>query len=307
MFKVFAFFLASAFTGINAQPLLPNWYLENSYIDFTRNPVMSKDLMDKISSRIAKAGYKSADITISKWEMPDNTDEKIEKSPYLKLIFDNQGREVLREYTIKWIRGENSYLALFNHNNQGLVESITSYERMADDLVNGSLDYFYENGKIVKLIQSNKSTGEIIKEYSFKYDELNRLTGITGDSNPIELKYDRPDPDGKLRTLLYNDLTFFNIMYKENGRVESFSYSGGSGMLTKTEELFYVGDETFPMELVSYRKGVAAVQGREYKYSYEYKYDEFGNLTEIRYTEEQPDEKGEVKSEKVTLYQFNYK
>ncbi len=54
------------------------------------------------------------------------------------------------------------------------------------------------------------------------------------------------------------------------------------------EELFYVVDKNLPMDLASYRKGKSAFTSLNdgsittHVYFSEYKYDQWGNLTEIR-------------------------
>lgn len=304
MFKSFLLLFLFAFLELNSQTLWPNWYLETSHLDIVNSSIAHRDIIKQLNSRIVAAGYSGVDVSLTKYSN-DNLEKSEGPSPFVRIIYDSQGREILREYA----GGENhsAVIYILSYDRLGNLESYYHYDGLSLERPTVFLDYVYENDKIKGVKYLNKDNSTLIKEADFDYDENGRLVYAWDNNREYLPNIYVYDENGRIKSFREFGITFFNIEYDKLGRETNFNYSGGSGILTFSEELFYIGDETYPIKLVSYRKGTAQFQENTTEYFYEYKYDNFGNLTEIRYCEKVKDENGEGFKEDCKLYMFNYR
>ncbi|MBE2280167.1 MAG: hypothetical protein IAE91_07240 [Ignavibacteriaceae bacterium] len=304
MFKPILLLFLFTFLELNSQTLWQNWYLETSHIDFVNSSIAHRDIIKQLNSRIAAAGYSGVDVSLSSYSN-DDLKQNNGPNPFVRIIYDSQGREIMREYA----GGENNSAVIYinNYDRNGNLESYYHYDGISLDRPTVLLDYVYENDKIKGVKYLNKDNSTLIKESEFAYNENGKLVYAWDsfrENLPNIYEYDE---NGRFKSFREYGITFFNIEYDKLGRETKFNYSGGSGIHTFSEELFYIGDETYPIKLVSYRKGTVQFQENTAEYFYEYKYDNFGNLTEIRYCEKVKSENGEDVKEDCKLYTFNYR
>lgn len=305
------------FSEVNGQPqpgfsdsFFPEWYLHIDDREFLRDQVVNAAVIAQMNSRISKAGYRGADITVNRYSS-DITFDGGEKS-FAKLRYDNAGRVIYKEKNTDEGR---LYFYLFNHNDSGLVSSYTISSEFSE-----VFNFEYEKGRISRAKSIIDNVNETDQDLILRYDENGRLNEIQtpsdfspgGFSTEYKCTYDQT---GKAESVFNNfgaGQNYSDFQYDERGRVKQFMTSAGVGWETIEEELYYVGDKTYPMDLVSYRKGKYTFKSPNdgsiitVDYSSEYKYDQWGNLTEIRSCSQETDKTGKKQPEICELYMFKY-